>query len=231
MNSTKTLVASLLIIISCIAGANDEGRMINNTFEFQAISMVKGLFDAIIDKKTLDIADEEYYFGIRGGILGESVCASLEEYKKQTSSSLKFDKKKSPLGILLSDKLFDILKDKQRFSFAYCSSVQTFDRNNVPRLGVDASLLLFVRAIPLTNDKYFNDIGNGVNFIFAFSYTSNQKDFIFIDLINSYVNGIPIYKILGFRGNYASGLKLNEQDIMKVFSMLKDTSCFTSPAR
>mgnify|MGYP003316534321 CR=1 FL=1 len=45
---------------------------------------------------------------------------------------------------------------------------------------------LFVRAIPETEENYFNEIGNGINFVFGLRYTSNAKDTIHIELINSY---------------------------------------------
>ena len=83
-----------------------------------------------------------------------------------------------------------------------------------------AKRILFVRAIPFTTDKYFNDIGNGINFAFALNRVSDTKDTFYIDLINSYVNGMPFYKFLGFQGDYASGLELPDDEIEKVFSKI-----------
>ena len=150
--------------------------------------------------------------------MGESIRLSLHDHGFDETTHLD-ETKASPLAVLLSHKLYEVLKDKKRFSFAFASEVHTIDRENIPRAGISASHILFVRAIPLTEDKYFNDIGNGVNFIFAINYTSNKKDSVYIDLIYSYINGIPFYKFLGFHGSFASGLKLPDSEIEKIFRM------------
>ena len=144
-----------------------------NAIEVRAIFMVKKLFDNIIDRRDIDSQDEEFYFGKNGGGLGESIRLSLHNYGFNKAIHMG-ETKTSPLANLLSHKLYEVLKDKKRFSFAFSSEVHTIDRENIPRAGILASHILFVRAIPLTEDKYFNDIGNGVNFIFAINYTSNH---------------------------------------------------------
>ena len=190
-----------------------------NAMEKQAIFMIKSLFDKIINQQEINKQDEEFYFGPHGGILGDSIQSNICRYNVGKSSSATGKNQKSILGILLSKKLYDILKDKKRFSFALASRVRTIDRENIPRSGIMAEHLLIVRAIPLTNKKYFNDIGNGINFVFAINYTSNAKDSICIELINSYVNGMPFYKFLGFYGDYASGLKISYKEVEKFFHL------------
>lgn len=208
LNSIKDLQAPL--------GKIAQTRKKNNAIEDRAIFMVKRLFDNIIDRKDINGQDEEFYFGNNGGILGESIRLSLRDYGLNKTTHID-ETKASPLAMLLSYKLYEVLKDKKRFSFAFSSEVHTIDRENIPRTGIFASHMLFVRAIPLTEDKYFNDIGNGVNFVFAINYTSNKKDSIYIELMYSYINGIPFYKFLGFYGNFASGLKLSDEEIERFF--------------
>ena len=181
----------------------------------QVSVMVKSFFDKIIYKKSISCAEEDFYFGKHGGILGESLYSSLNSYFSK--DAIRIHKGESPIGVLLHHKLYDILKDKQRFSFALSSNVYTVDRENVSRTGVNATFILFVRAIPLSGDKYFNDIAQGVNFIFAINYKSEKKDSLYIDLVNSYINGTPFYKFLGFYGDYASGLELPKNEIKKIF--------------
>ena len=215
----KIFTILLFVCIGCFKiNAECQRDLCDN--EKHIISMTKLLFDKITDDNGLCKADEEYFFGPQGGILGEYLYSHLKSCCSEKDVGKFLKNPRSAIGILLQQKLYEILKDKKRFSFALSSKVITIDPKHVQRTGVNASFILFVRAIPLTEDKYFNDLANGVNFIFAINYKSNKKDAFYIDLVNSYINGIPFYKFLGFYGNYASGLKLPENEIKKIFMQL-----------
>ena len=186
--------------------------------EEQAIKLVQCLFEQICEDKPISKADAAKYFGYHGGILEEILHKTLANADPAKHKGYEKDAQAySPLGILLSAKLKPLLHDKKRFSFAWAPNIYTLDKQSIPRAGAEpAVMLLFVRAIPETEENYFNEIGNGINFVFGLRYTSNARDTIYIELINSYINGKPFYKVLGFSGKCASCLKLavSEQEVI-----------------
>ena len=213
------IILLFFILIYALPGSTKElSLQQQDDINQQAIILVKNLFDKIINEQGFSQVEEERFFGKHGGILGESVYKSLgSDFKRNKFianilfASQQFN---TPLSILLVKKLNGLLKDKKRFSFAIAHNVQTLDSKNIPRNGINASKLLFVRAIPDTDNKFFHDIANGINFIFSLHYDSIARKAVYIDLVNSYVGNDPMYTVLGFNGNFASDLKLTPSTLI-----------------
>ena len=184
--------------------------------ERNAIRLGEAFVNGIQAKKTLSRAEEERLFGPFGGILGESLYASLGMVALNRRQEAYFTGRAagmpSPLGILLIKKLHPLLTDKVRVTYCLGCGLHTYDRQGIGRAGPAVETYLLLRAVP-ESASAFRDNENGLTILLALRKASAGGKSFFIDLVDSCIGHIPLYQLLGFQGSFASALKLPEAEL------------------
>ena len=237
MNSWKIIL--VLLYCSCtvllakspdaglFSDLNHESFLPRDEIERNAILLGENFVNKILAQKDFSLKDEQELFGPYGGILGESLYTSLGYVSSDKSRGrcivIDASVKLSPLGALLIRKLSPIFANKKRFTYCLGRNIYTYDRNGIVRAGTTAVTFLFLQAIPESSSA-FHDNANGIIMVIALRYSSNKKKRFYIDLVDSYIGHIPLYKFLGFQGKFASDLKLSDGELLQLKKYLRKES-------
>ena len=232
MNSWKIIL--VLLYCSCtvllakspdaglFSDLNHESFLPRDEIERNAILLGENFVNKILAQKDFSLKDEQELFGPYGVILGDSLYTSLgyvSSDKNRRRIVIDASVKLSPLGALLIRKLSPIFANKKRFTYCLGRNIYTYDRNGIARAGTTAVTFLFLRAIPESSSA-FHDNANGIIMVIALRYSSNKKKRFYIDLVDSYIGHIPLYKFLGFQGKFASDLKLSDGELLQLKKIL-----------
>lgn len=225
----RLIIISLLLSCSCIAlsvkssdsdlfsDLTHESFLPRNEIERKAILLGESFVNQILTRKNLSLVDEQKLFGPYGGILGESLYVSLGLASMDKNGEICLDAtvKTSPLGVLLIKKLNPVFADKQRFMYCLGRNIYTYDRDGIGRAGPSATTFLFLRAVPESSSA-FRDNANCIIMMIALQQSSDKKNGFYIELVDSYIGHVPLYKFLGFQGKFASDLKLSAEELSRL---------------
>lgn len=227
----RLILISLLLGCSCIvlsAKSSDsdlfsdlthESFLPRNEIERNAVLLGESFVNQILTRKNFSLEDEQKFFGSYGSILGESLYASLGFASTDKNGEIRIcldaSVKTSPLGALLIKKLNPFFADKQRFMYCLGRNIYTYDRNGIGRAGPSATTFLFLRAVPESSSA-FRDNANCIIMMIALRQSPDKKNSFYIELVDSYIGHVPLYKFLGFQGKFASDLKLPVEELSRL---------------